>query len=111
MPASDGFRHFILGPTPVGSLTWARGGYTSVRGRIESSWRRAPGRFELEAVIPPNTTATVILPVSAPGTVRESGRPLDRAPGIREVRSEPGRVVMEAGSGRYRFSASMDPGR
>lgn len=110
-PDSPGFRHFILGPTPVGTLTWARGEYTSVRGRIGTAWHRERGRFELEAIIPPNTTATVILPVAAIDSVRESGRTLDRTPGVSRARVEQGCVRLEAGAGRYRFSAIDGAGR
>jgi len=33
-----------------------------VYGRIESNWRRNGNLFEWDIVIPPNTTATVMLP-------------------------------------------------
>ncbi len=56
-----GFRHFFIRPTPL-DLTWAKGHYDSLYGRIESSWRNEGGRFMLEVKVPPNTTATVFLP-------------------------------------------------
>ena len=53
---------FVLNPTPVGNLTWAKGHYDSVYGRIESSWKIENGMFYYDFVIPPNTTALVRLP-------------------------------------------------
>lgn len=68
-PKAPGFKHFVIRPAPL-DLTWAKGHYDSLYGRIESNWRREAGRFTLEVTIPPNTTATVILPGSAGVTVQ-----------------------------------------
>jgi alpha-L-rhamnosidase len=57
-----GFTHFTLRPLPGGGLTWARGHYDSLHGRIESAWRIDGDRVQLEVTVPANTTATVILP-------------------------------------------------
>ena len=53
---------FVLQPTPVGDLTWAKGHYDSVYGRIESSWKIENGTFRYHFSIPANTAATVRLP-------------------------------------------------
>jgi hypothetical protein len=53
---------WVLNPTPVGDLTWAKGHYDSVYGRIESSWKIDNGKFCYRFAIPANTTATVRLP-------------------------------------------------
>ncbi|MDR1745706.1 MAG: glycoside hydrolase family 78 protein [Tannerella sp.] len=57
-----GYEHFTLRPIPGGSLTWAKGSYNSIRGEIRSSWKLENGDFILEATVPANTTATIILP-------------------------------------------------
>jgi len=57
-----GWKHFTVAPKPGGGLTWARGEYESIRGTISSSWKIEVGKFRLEVVVPPNTTATVIMP-------------------------------------------------
>jgi alpha-L-rhamnosidase len=60
-PKAPGFKHFVIRPAPL-DLSWAKGHYDSLYGRIESTWRHEAGRFMLEVTVPPNTTATVILP-------------------------------------------------
>jgi len=55
---------FTLNPTPVGDLTWAKGHYDSVYGRVESSWKIENNQFHYRFVIPANTTAIVRLPNS-----------------------------------------------
>ena len=60
---SPGFRHFILRPSadPSGKMTWARGYYDSMYGRIESSWERVADGTLYRFTIPANTTATLHL--------------------------------------------------
>ncbi|MDR1516836.1 MAG: hypothetical protein LBS52_01835, partial [Dysgonamonadaceae bacterium] len=57
-----GYKHFTIQPRPGGTLTWAKGSYNSIRGKIASSWKIENGKFTLEVEIPFNSTATVILP-------------------------------------------------
>jgi alpha-L-rhamnosidase len=61
-PASPGFRHILIHPQPVGDLTWAKASHISPYGEIISSWKKEGDRFTLSVNIPPNCTATVILP-------------------------------------------------
>jgi hypothetical protein len=104
-PAHPGFARFIIAPEPVGDLTWARASYDSIRGRIESDWQVADGHFRLNLTVPPNTRATVVLPVPDPTSVRESGKELGRAAEVKRIRSGPTGVEMEVAAGRYRFEA------
>lgn len=58
-----GFQHFVLSPQPGGTLRHARASYKSPYGIIESSWQKQGERFVYEVKIPPNTRATLYLPV------------------------------------------------
>jgi len=62
-PATPGFKHFYLNPTPdpTGQMRFAKGHYDSVYGRIESAWQFLDGGWEFRATVPPNTSATWIL--------------------------------------------------
>jgi len=61
-PESPGYKHFLVRPRPGGGLTWAKATYDSIRGRIISHWSIEGGRFTLRVTVPPNTTATVVMP-------------------------------------------------
>ncbi len=61
---SPGFRRFFIRPQPVGDLTWAKATHESPYGEIASSWKKDGKRFHLSITVPPNCTATVILPGS-----------------------------------------------
>jgi alpha-L-rhamnosidase len=109
---SDGpsYKKIVIAPQPGGRLTHAAVAYDSIRGRIESRWRRDGDRFELAATIPANTTATVLLPAAEGATITEGGRPLADATGVEFVRREDDRVILAVGPGRYRFTVVSSPG-
>jgi alpha-L-rhamnosidase len=68
-PAQPGYRHILIRPQPGGELTWARGELRSRYGRIACGWRIEEKRLLVDVTIPPNTTATVILPGRKPTRV------------------------------------------
>jgi alpha-L-rhamnosidase len=75
-------------------------------GKIAASWKRTGERLSLNVTVPANTTALVYVP-SKDGVVTESGKTADHAPGIKLVRQDKGAVVLEVGSGEYRFESAV----
>jgi alpha-L-rhamnosidase len=61
-PAAPGFKHILIRPQPVGDLKWAKAVVLSPYGSISSSWKGDAQSFHLDIEIPPNTTATVVMP-------------------------------------------------
>lgn len=59
---NPGFKHIILQPAIGGSLSFAKGSYESVYGTIVSEWEKTESGVTYHAVIPANTTATLLLP-------------------------------------------------
>jgi alpha-L-rhamnosidase len=97
------YNHIVIAPQPDDQLTSADTAYVSIHGPIESHWSKKSGRFELKVSIPANTSATVILPADDVQSVRESDRPVRRAPGVTFIRADSGHVVYEVTSGSYDF--------
>jgi hypothetical protein len=106
-PASPGFGHVIIQPTIVGDLTAARASYDSVRGKIVSEWKRDGPRLTLHVIIPPNVTATVVMPTRAPGSVTESGKAISTAAGITRAEAGAAHAAFSIGSGDYTFGALL----
>ncbi len=102
-PAAPGFKHILIAPNPVGDLTAARAHYDSIRGRIASRWTKKDGAFELSVTVPANCSATVTLPAIDAAKITESGRALGAADGVKFLRLENGRALVEVGSGDYSF--------
>jgi len=107
--ASPGFKHFILRPEPdtTGQMTWARGHYDSMYGRIDSSWKVDGQKLNYQATVPANTTATLFLPAASADDIKEGGKSAVRSSGVRLIKFENGKAVYELSSGEYAFTAVM----
>ena len=57
--------------------------------------------------MPGNTKAVVYIPAKDEKDVKEGGKKLAGAPGVRFLRMEGGRAVVETGSGEYAFAAGL----
>jgi alpha-L-rhamnosidase len=102
-PQTAGYGRIVIRPRPGGGLTHARGEYDSVRGRIVSAWSIAGEQFNLGVVIPPNTTATVYVPVESGTGISEGGKPVGQAEGVTVLSMGEGEAVLSVGSGSYEF--------
>jgi alpha-L-rhamnosidase len=106
-PQTPGFKHILMRPTIAGDMTWAKATHHSPYGQIASEWRRDGKAFDWKIEIPPNSTATVWVPAGSEASVRESGAKIADAAGVKLLRTEPGFTVLEVGSGRYEFEATL----
>ncbi len=104
-PDSPGFQKIIIKPALVGDLTWVKASYDSIQGQIVSEWKRRGDAVTLHVVIPVNTTATVYVPTNDAASVKESGKPVSSAAGVKFLRSADGANVYQIGSGSYTFSS------
>ncbi|MBD2846452.1 family 78 glycoside hydrolase catalytic domain [Paenibacillus sp. IB182496] len=86
-----------------GALTHARASLETPYGRAVSAWRIEEGRVQLSAEVPPNATARILLPDARLEDVRESGAPLAETSGVTAVEQTAEGVLIDAGSGAYRF--------
>jgi hypothetical protein len=96
-------QHITIKPQPVGDLNWVKAWHDTVRGRVESNWKKDDVGFELTLRIPANASATVYLPGRSAEHVTESGRPISHAEGVRFLRQEGSNLVLEVASGQYTF--------
>ena len=103
-PAMPGYKHIRIQPQPGGRFTSASASHHTMYGPVSSAWTLKEGAFELTIEVPPNTRATVRLPKAQLANVTESGRPVGSATGISRARQDGETVIVEAGSGRYRFA-------
>ncbi|HUB27320.1 MAG TPA: family 78 glycoside hydrolase catalytic domain [Tepidisphaeraceae bacterium] len=100
-PTSPGWKHVLIRPRLTAQLDWARGHYDSPYGRIACDWSRHDSAFLLNVTIPPNSTATVYVPVGDASSVIAP-------PDTRLVRIGNGQAVYEVPSGSYSFSSRLE---
>ena len=74
--SSPGYKHFILAPQFTTRLEHVKATFDSPYGVIASGWRVEKGQILYDVTIPPNSSATLELPMP-PREVRQSGKPLN----------------------------------
>ena len=105
-PAAPGWANVIIKPYMPPGMQSARATYDSIRGTIASAWQVDGARLTLVVEIPANSRAAIFIPTPDADSVREGGRPVSDAPGVRFVESADGYVRYDVGSGRYTFDAA-----
>ncbi len=110
--SSVAFSDILINPSIVGDLTWAKGSYHSVRGKISSSWERSGSEVHLDVTIPANATATIHVPVlgnafpdiyEGNDLVVSGGKATGKEGVIRMTGINNQAAVFRVGSGTYRF--------
>jgi alpha-L-rhamnosidase len=106
--AAPGYKHILIQPQPGGGFTSVKASHETPYGKVGSAWALQNGRFELAVEVPPNTRATVRLPKAQLSGVTESGRSLSDGNGVSGRSQDGDAVVVEVGSGQYRFAYAWD---
>ena len=90
-----------------------RKGTESFYGPITSRWGKRGDKVSLKVSIPPNSQATVFVPVKDQDAIEEGGKKLIRVDGVKFLRKEGNCTVISVESGRYEFqftAASLSGG-
>jgi alpha-L-rhamnosidase-like protein len=104
--AAPGYKHILIQPRPGGRFTDVEASHETPYGKV-AAWTRKDGTFDLRLELPANTRATVRLPKAQLAAVSEGGRPLAAGNGISGPQQDGETVVVEVGSGAYRFAYPM----
>jgi alpha-L-rhamnosidase len=102
-PAEPAYKHVLVQPTPGGGLTSASAKLATLYGEAASGWSVADGKVTVTAIVPPNARGTVRLPAATLAGVTEGGLAVAVAPGVKSAAQANDDVVVEVGSGSYRF--------
>jgi len=103
--AAPAYREVVIKPQPGGRLTYAKVGYKSIQGPIQSCWELADDALLLDVTIPVNTSATIYVPTENASEITESGRPISEVHSVKFIREKEGSAVFKVGSGKYRFAS------
>ena len=110
-PKKPGFKHSIIAPKPAGDLTYALGKIKTGYGLLKCHWQKTDDGLRIIAVIPPNTNATIKVPVKGYNnpTILEGGQTMYNAgsaasplpDGFEFVEGGAEEVVFQAAAGNY----------
>jgi alpha-L-rhamnosidase len=99
-----GYKQIEMKPSFVEGLNFVNASYHSIHGLIKSEWKKTADQFSWNISIPANTKAVVYLPAASVNDVAEGGKNISTVDGIRFLRTEGDRTVVEIGSGNYSFT-------
>lgn len=107
--AAPGFKHFILRPQPdpTGKMTFAKGYYNSMYGRIESSWEIKEKSCYYHFSVPANTSAMLYLKADSIQNIRAGVNPVLSLKGVKLVRTNGGKYVFTLQPGDYDIQVSL----
>jgi hypothetical protein len=72
-----GYRGVVVHPRPGGGLTWAKASLLAPGGLVACEWKIEDKKLTLNVTVPPNSTATVYVPVAGKTpAVTEGGKPV-----------------------------------
>jgi alpha-L-rhamnosidase len=98
--ARPGYKHFFLQPEVGEQLDFAKGGFETMHGKVESGWKKRGNTIVYQMTIPANTTATIKL-LNARNVKVETGQV-----GIISQNRESDTQYYEVSSGRYIFEVN-----
>lgn len=100
---APGYKEISIAPKPGGGLKNAAAELETMYGKVKSAWSVADGKTKIDIVVPPNTTARVVLPGTGNAAVTESNVALNKAKGLRAVKNVDNNTELTLGSGAYHF--------
>lgn len=94
-----GMQHFVLRPPMLKEeqMAWAKATMDSPSGLIKTYWKRENRILYYEITVPPNTSATLQIPVAEAGTISGAGI------GFKDAGMKDGFKTYHLGSGNYKL--------
>ena len=98
-----GYQHIKIEPHFGGTFTNASANLKTYYGTVSSGWRLGADSIQIDAQIPANTRATIIVPARSRNEITENGKPLSE-----DIQTGPSdnfstSIRIEIGSGKYHF--------
>jgi alpha-L-rhamnosidase len=90
-----------------GGLTSAKATLHTTYGLLMCNWKLEGKTLTLEAIIPVNTSAEIVIPAASDQLVREGDTPAVSAPGVQSSSYQNGNLTLLVGSGHYKFTAGQ----
>ncbi|MDX2431083.1 MAG: family 78 glycoside hydrolase catalytic domain [Bacteroides sp.] len=100
---SAGWKTFTVRPN-LADLKWAKGMVPTPFGPIYVECNDASEEdFNLYLLVPEHTHAEIAVPGNDPGKIKVNNLPLEKSPGIEEIGSEKGSILLNAQPGEYQI--------
>ncbi|WP_282040867.1 family 78 glycoside hydrolase catalytic domain [Winogradskyella flava] len=106
-PLEAGYKVIKIAPQVKEPLTSASASLNTPFGKVLSSWEIKDGKFDLEVVIPPNTTAKVIIPADTSQTLEIDGKTFEDNSNMKLIATGNDTFELEVQPGTYTFQSKL----
>jgi alpha-L-rhamnosidase len=102
--SSIAFKDLVIKPEIIGDITFAKTGFYTPQGMVNTEWKKKEGVFYLKIEIPANAKASVYYPYTTKVNVTVMpGKGKD----VQELQVQDGKTLFRVGSGIYMFSSQI----
>jgi alpha-L-rhamnosidase len=106
-PLEAGYKSIRIAPEPRQPLTSASASVNTPYGKVSSSWEVVNNEFQLEVVVPPNTTAKVSIPANTQNELMLNGVSFKEDINIKLVNTNKDSFELLVKPGNYKFIAKL----
>lgn len=105
-PLEAGYKKILIAPIPGGPLTLAEASYNSPYGKVSSAWKMEDGVFTLNATVPPNTIAKIVIPANTDKDLMLNGKIFAENEKVQLLKKSDNYFEVDVQPGTWGFSAS-----
>ncbi|MGB5418381.1 family 78 glycoside hydrolase catalytic domain [Algibacter sp.] len=106
-PLEAGYKSIRIAPEPRQPLTSAAASVNTPYGKVSSSWEILNNEFQLEVVVPPNTTAKVSIPANTQNELMLNGVSFKENSNIKLLKTNNDAFELLVQPGNYKFIAKL----
>jgi len=106
-PLEAGYKTISIAPIPKAPLTSASGSLKTPYGKVSSSWEILNNDFKLNIIVPPNTSAKVIILADTDKNIKLNGTVLKNNSYVKLIKKEADRFQLEVQPGAYSFESKL----
>jgi len=106
-PLEAGYKTIRIAPVPKQPLTSASASLNTPYGKVASSWEIINGEFNLEIVIPPNTSAKVSVIANTKNELMQDGTLFKENSNVKLLNTTNNSFELSVQPGNYKFSSKF----
>lgn len=99
----NAYKRSVIAPRPGGGITSAKCSVETPYGLLATDWKTSDGSFDMQLIVPANTSARVTLPVDAKARITINGKPAASSEGVSAVQGN----AFDVAAGKYLIVATM----
>ena len=106
-PLKAGYKEILIAPIPGGPLTTAQASYQCPYGEISSSWEIKNDVFKLNATVPPNATARIIIHADTNKELKLNRKLFAENPNVKILKKSDDAFELKVQPGTYVFESKL----